>query len=409
MYDGKADLLRVTVPESGLAADLMPLTVVELEGFIARVGEARRPARGDVRLRCHATGCRDQAGRGENVGGCGVTRAAPAQLQIPVPVWVPLVSWLAVFGATVMLILAVRGWWRRRHRPKVTDSEASVRRWVTWVAVRWMWDAQNLGLVLVDDTTRHRRQWWTGRRSSHPSCGSRPSASSPHPTGCEPGWAPCPASASTRSPRWPTTWPTPGAASASTWPSTPPALLLLRGFVRDPLARSGRSPPTANPSPTGGCTSASTTKPTRSHLPLANLSGITIAGVPGTGKTCLQRWWLCQLAPHPAVQVAVLDGKVSDPADGDYGLLLPRCFAAAGDDLADANRLLETAVRRSCGPARPGCAAIGAPPSSGITAPPSTVRWCWSSCDESHTFVTGASRKDREVVRVERLVSDEAG
>ena len=65
-----------------------------------------------------------------------------------------------------------------------------------------------------------------------------------------------------------------------------------------------------------------------------------MAGVPGTGKTSLQRWWLCQLAPHPAVQIAVLDGKVSDPADGDYGLLLARCFAAAGDDLEEANRLL---------------------------------------------------------------------
>ena len=76
------------------------------------------------------------------------------------------------------------------------------------------------------------------------------------------------------------------------------------------------------------------------RLPLANLSGITVAGVPGTGKTSLQRWWLCQLAPHPDVQVAVLDGKVSDPVDGDYGPLLTRCFAAAGDDLADANQLL---------------------------------------------------------------------
>jgi hypothetical protein len=40
------------------------------------------------------------------------------------------------------------------------------------------------------------------------------------------------------------------------------------------------------------------------------------------------------------VQIAVLDGKVANPEDGDYGLLLARCFAAAGDDLEDANRLL---------------------------------------------------------------------
>ena len=118
--------------------------------------------------------------------------------------------------------------------------------------------------------------------------------------------------------------------------------------------------------------------------------------MPGTGKTSLQRWWLCQLAPHPAVQIAVLDGKVSDPADGDYGLLLPRCFAAAGDDLADANQLLEglwQAMRAR---------------SAWLRANRGTAQF-WDhgptvDCplvavvvDESHTFVTGASRKDREL------------
>jgi hypothetical protein len=39
--------------------------------------------------------------------------------------------------------------------------------------------------------------------------------------------------------------------------------------------------------------------------------------------------------PHPTAQIVALDGKVSDPADGDYGLLLPRCFAAAANDLDD--------------------------------------------------------------------------
>jgi hypothetical protein len=62
--------------------------------------------------------------------------------------------------------------------------------------------------------------------------------------------------------------------------------------------------------------------------------------MPGTGKTSLQRWWLCQLAPHPAAQIAVLDGKVANPEDGGYGLLLARCFAAADDDPEEANRLL---------------------------------------------------------------------
>lgn len=47
-----------------------------------------------------------------------------------------------------------------------------------------------------------------------------------------------------------------------------------------------------------------------------------------------------------AAQIAVLDGRVSDPADGDYGNLSARLFAACGDDLHEANdqlgRLYET-------------------------------------------------------------------
>ena len=120
-----------------------------------------------------------------------------------------------------------------------------------------------------------------------------------------------------------------------------PGLLLLRGFVRDPLATVWHGHPHGQPLADWQLHVGIDDEANHIVLPLANLSGITIAGVPGTGKTSLQRWWLCQLAPHPAVQIAVLDGKVSDPADGDYGLLLPRCFAAAGDDLEDANQLLE--------------------------------------------------------------------
>jgi S-DNA-T family DNA segregation ATPase FtsK/SpoIIIE len=131
------------------------------------------------------------------------------------------------------------------------------------------------------------------------------------------------------------------------------------------------------------------------YLPLANLSGITVAGVPGTGKTSAQRWWLCQLAPHPAVQIAVLDGKVSDPADGDYGQLAGRCFAMAGDDLSDANRLLERMWQ------------VMRARSAWLRGHRASAQFCDAGpsddcplvvvvVDESHTFVTGASGKDRE-------------
>ena len=109
--------------------------------------------------------------------------------------WVPILSWLAVLGAAIMLVL-VRAWWRRHHRPKISDSEASVRRWVNWVASRWMWDARNLGLVLVDDTTRHRYDWLSGRRL--PPVVRIPNPLRARPQGCGPGCAPSPAWAWTR-------------------------------------------------------------------------------------------------------------------------------------------------------------------------------------------------------------------
>jgi S-DNA-T family DNA segregation ATPase FtsK/SpoIIIE len=121
-----------------------------------------------------------------------------------------------------------------------------------------------------------------------------------------------------------------------------------------------------------------------------------VAGVPGTGKTSLQRWWLCQLAPHPAVQIAVLDGKVSNPDDGDYGLLLPRCFAAAGDDLDQANQLLcqlHQAMRARSTWLR----AYRGVSQFWDVGPSVDCPLVLVVCDESHAFVTGASRKDREL------------
>jgi S-DNA-T family DNA segregation ATPase FtsK/SpoIIIE len=130
-------------------------------------------------------------------------------------------------------------------------------------------------------------------------------------------------------------------------------------------------------------------------LALSNLSGVTVAGVPGTGKTSLQRWWLSQLAPHPAVQIAVLDGKVSDPADGDYGPLLPRFTVQAGDDLSEANEALRglwRAMRDRSAWLREhrGTAQFWE------GGPTDDCPLVFVVVDESHTFVTAATKSDRE-------------
>ncbi len=323
------------------------------------------------------------------------TAAPPPQFLVPVPTWVPVVTWLCILGFVIMVALLAYERWRRRHRPKVTDREASMRRWVSWVAARWMWDAQNLGLVLVDETTRHRKQWLTNQ--TLPPVVRVPSTRfEPAPNGLQ---------------AWMSTLPGIGLDQvtkmadhlANAWGclrvdvrQAGPGQLLLRGLLSDPLANPWPITPEAQRLPAWELHVGIDEDGETVLLPLCNLSGVTVAGVPGTGKTSLQRWWLCQLAPHAAVQVAVLDGKVSDPADGDYGLLLDRSFASAGDDLSDANALLARLhqLMRSR--------------SAWLRANRGTAQF-WDhgpteDCplvvvlvDESHTFVTGASRSDREV------------
>jgi S-DNA-T family DNA segregation ATPase FtsK/SpoIIIE len=258
-----------------------------------------------------------------------------------------------------------------------------------------MWDAQNLGLVLVDDTTRHRRQWWTGQ--ALPPITRVPAARFElAPNGLR-AWIP--------------TLPGVGLAEvtkaaghlANSWcclrvdvTQTSPGVVCLRGFLADPLAGKWTVVPDGRPLASWQLHVGRDDDAGEVFLPLSNLSGITVAGVPGTGKTSAQRWWLCQLAPHPAVQMAVLDGKVSDPADGDYGLLSERCFATSGDDLTDANRLLERLwqamrARSAWLRSQRGSAQFW------DAGPTEDCPVVLVVVDESHTFVTGSSRKDREL------------
>lgn len=74
-------------------------------------------------------------------------------------------------------------------------------------------------------------------------------------------------------------------------------------------------------------------------LRLKQASGLLACGVPGSGKTSLFLTLLCSLAPSPAVQFVVADGKVSHGTDGDWCDVEPRCAAVVGDDLAEFNTL----------------------------------------------------------------------
>ncbi len=325
----------------------------------------------------------------------GASAGPTPSFHVPVPAWVSVATWLCLISLVALLIGMGYRRWRRNHRPKISEAEASMRRWVAWVASRWPWEAQNLGLVLVDETTRHRRPWWSNHVLP--------------PVVCYPRATFYPAANGLRA--YVQTLPGVGLDQvakmaghlANAWGcirvevrQDRPGLLCLRGLLKDPLAAPWPVRPDGRPLADWLLHVGVDDEGDMVLLPLANLSGVTVAGVPGTGKTSLQRWWLCQLAPHPAVQIAVLDGKVSDPADGDYGDLAGRCFAAAGDDPIQANqtlqRLWETMRSRSAWlRANRGTSQFwDAGPSDDCPLVVVIV-------DESHTYATAATKAQREV------------
>ncbi|MGD3105527.1 FtsK/SpoIIIE domain-containing protein [Streptomyces sp. YGL11-2] len=78
---------------------------------------------------------------------------------------------------------------------------------------------------------------------------------------------------------------------------------------------------------------------------LSNVPGVTVAGLPGYGKTSLINKFICDCAPSPEIQFAVADGKVSAAYEGDYADLMHRLFAFVGDDLEEANALFKRLVK----------------------------------------------------------------
>ncbi|WP_354671471.1 hypothetical protein [Streptomyces sp. SRF1] len=78
---------------------------------------------------------------------------------------------------------------------------------------------------------------------------------------------------------------------------------------------------------------------------LSDVPGVTVAGLPGFGKTSLVNRFLCDTASSAAIQYAVADGKVTSSHEGDYADLAQRAFAFVGDDLTEANALFKRLVK----------------------------------------------------------------
>jgi S-DNA-T family DNA segregation ATPase FtsK/SpoIIIE len=116
-----------------------------------------------------------------------------------------------------------------------------------------------------------------------------------------------------------------------------PGLVRLRGLFRDPLLTpawvelSGRAPASLTAWFLGWAEDGSPVL-----VRLAEVSGIVVAGLAGFGKTMLVAHLLGQLAPSPAVQFVLVDGK----GGPDYDHLVPRAWLAAKDDLDQVRDLL---------------------------------------------------------------------
>jgi S-DNA-T family DNA segregation ATPase FtsK/SpoIIIE len=109
-----------------------------------------------------------------------------------------------------------------------------------------------------------------------------------------------------------------------------PGLIRLRGLDRDPLlvpARielSGMAPSSLTSWWLGWAEDS-----TPVTIRMAEVSGIVVAGLAGFGKTMLVAHQLGQLAPSPAVQFVLIDGK----GGPDYHHLTARAWLSAKDDL----------------------------------------------------------------------------
>jgi DNA segregation ATPase FtsK/SpoIIIE, S-DNA-T family len=121
-----------------------------------------------------------------------------------------------------------------------------------------------------------------------------------------------------------------------------PGRIRLRGLHRDPLllpARvdlSGMAPDSLTAWWMGWADDN-----TPVSVRLAEVSGIVVAGLAGFGKTMLVAHLLGQLAPSPAVQFVLVDGK----GGPDYDRLFPRAWLSAKDDLGQVRDVLRRVHR----------------------------------------------------------------
>jgi DNA segregation ATPase FtsK/SpoIIIE, S-DNA-T family len=121
-----------------------------------------------------------------------------------------------------------------------------------------------------------------------------------------------------------------------------PGLIRLRGLHRDPLLAPARVDlPSTAPTSLDSWWLGWAEDSTAVFIRLEEVSGSVVGGLAGFGKTMLVAHLLGQLAPSPAVQFVLIDGK----GGPDYDRLVPRAWLAAKDDLGQVRDVLRRVHR----------------------------------------------------------------
>ncbi|MGW3874356.1 FtsK/SpoIIIE domain-containing protein [Streptomyces sp. NPDC005055] len=194
----------------------------------------------------------------------------------------------------------------------------------------------------------------------------------------------------------------------SVLPGNQPGQVMLRGVRVDPLIT-----PTIHV-PTG--------RPPEEHakwdlgvdefgmpvfVPLKEVPGVAMGGLPGFGKTSCVNRLVCDWAPSPAVQFVFFDGKVSHACEGDYADLVQRAFAFCGDDLEEANKLLKELVELRRGRSASIRSALGVK-NMWHVGPSADWPLVVIVIDEAHTYFRDHKGSDPATKRLAALAAENA-
>jgi DNA segregation ATPase FtsK/SpoIIIE, S-DNA-T family len=244
---------------------------------------------------------------------------------------VGLVTLLAVVGGiatlfSVVLSRRLRTRWDRRHRERSAARQRD--RYSRRIAAEWPLLAQTLGLGYRDQWTRQHRFPTAGFAVDDQGVTATVAAIAGA------GLADYQQAAGYLADTW-------GCVTVRA-EQPAPGLIRLRGLYYDPLL----APARVDLSGTAPASLASwwlgwaeDSQPVMVRL--AEVSGIVVAGLAGFGKTMLVAHQLGQLAPSPAVQFVLVDGK----GGPDYDQLVSRAWLSAKDDLEDVRGVLRQVHR----------------------------------------------------------------